>query len=92
MASPKKKRLLPPKPLQQEIFREALDKLRKKFPMCYIEAWTPEDFQTEWNSDDSLRVAGALEDGFDANIGTHWDRIAAEKQYLGITTNEVIFQ
>ena len=51
--------------------------------MCYIEAWTPDDFRTmgrkspsSWNEAHHEQTAANLEHTFDANLGTNWDRIA----------------
>lgn len=61
-----------------------------KFPMCYIEAWTPEDFATMkykdklsdedtldlyWNEGEWIEIAERLYDSFDANQGTNWHKV-----------------
>lgn len=70
-------------------FYKDLDKLREKYPMCYIEAWTPEDFvrsldgedeeyedtKLNWNDPNYISISNELYDGFDANYGTNWTRI-----------------
>jgi hypothetical protein len=61
-------------------FLKDLGKLRKKYPMVYLEAWTPLDFRTPWDSEQSLSVAETLYDAFDANLGTNWDLIEEAKK------------
>lgn len=70
-------------------FYEDLKKLQSKYPMCYIEAWTPEDYvsvdadydddkeieEADWNDQDHIGTTNSLYDSFDANYGTNWDRI-----------------
>ena len=64
-------------------FYKALEKFRKQFPMCHIEAWTPDDFRTMsrkspslWGNVYHLETVANLERNFDAEQGTNWDRIA----------------
>ena len=60
-------------------FYNDLETLRKKYPMVYIEAWTPEDFSMnsgdDWNRIEHIDAAAKLYDTFDANFGTNWDRV-----------------
>ena len=74
-------------------FYKELKALQSKYPMCYIEAWTPEDYdsvdadydddkeieEADWNDQDHIGTTNALYDSFDANIGTNWDRIRDSK-------------
>ena len=74
-------------------FYKDLKALQSKYPMCYIEAWTPEDYdsvdadydddkeieEADWNDQDHIGTTNALYDSFDANIGTNWDRIRDSK-------------
>lgn len=66
-------------------FHDDLQALRKKYPMVYIEAWTPEDFvdaddepAVDWNHPFHEITADNLRRHFDAEIGTNWDRIREE--------------
>lgn len=73
-------------------FYDDLRKFQAKYPMCYIEAWTPEDYVSaanqgnededstpvDWNDPDHEAVADRLSRHFDANIGTNWDRVRLE--------------
>ncbi len=67
----------------EESFYRDLKELRTKYPMCYIEAWTPEDFDMERGEGDSTnwgqriwtRVASRLSHEFDAERGTNWARV-----------------
>jgi hypothetical protein len=70
-------------------FYEELKALQEKYPMCYIEAWTPEDYvsadadydedsdpeETDWNELNHVLTTNSLYNNFDANYGTNWDRI-----------------
>ena len=61
--------------------------------MCYIEAWTPEDYdsvdadydndevetEADWNDQDHIGTTTSLYNSFDANYGTNWDRIRESK-------------
>jgi hypothetical protein len=64
-------------------FFRSLVKLKKKYPMVYVEVWTPEDFDsemgrefnkptTDWNDKKWVEVSESLDDQFDANHGTSW--------------------
>lgn len=74
------------KDIQVEFFK-ALKKLQDKFPMVYVETWTPSDFNvnnagdevgdTDWNDPKWSSVAFRLRRNFDAEIGTNWDTVAA---------------
>lgn len=76
----------------EEAFWTDLRELEKKYPMCYIEAWTPDDFDctegdiddkdTDWQSPLWPAVVRHLGKGFDANCGTNWDRIAYSKKVV----------
>lgn len=83
-----------PKNLEKS-FRKDLDKLRAKYPMCYIEAWTPIDFacartaemnveeiKPDWKNPINEQIVDGLENGFDANDGTYWERIKAVMRNL----------
>lgn len=66
-------------------FYDDLKELRAKYPMCYLEAWTPEDFdldengepkdEVDWKSRVWKRVAARLGHEFDASVGTNWERV-----------------
>lgn len=61
-------------------FHSDLKALRDKYPTHYIEAWTPDDYQlvcvnAELTEADHIDIAIALYEGFDATVGTTWDRI-----------------
>ena len=65
-------------------FYADLRAFQQKYPMVYIEAWTPEDFhhaakekprKVDWNDPDHVATASILSDRFDANEGTNWDRL-----------------
>jgi len=72
----------------QEQFQKELESLRNKYPMCYIEAWTPEDFNTSlatnlnWEDDTCIEIAQELYDSFDANDGTSWTSLDMIKSNL----------
>lgn len=83
-----------PKNLEKS-FRTDLRKFRAKYPMCYIEAWTPNDFacaqtaemnveeiKANWQNPENISIVQKLEHGFDANDGTYWERIKAEMRNL----------
>lgn len=70
-------------------FHDDLQALREKYPMTYIEAWTPDDFvfdpdsdttpaPVDWNHPFHEITADNLRRHFDAEIGTNWDRIRHE--------------
>lgn len=70
--------------LALDSFHTDLANLRKKYPMCYVEAWTPDDFAgyasgdpnaVDWSEPRWLDIASELEHGFDANQGTNWFRV-----------------
>lgn len=66
-------------------FYKDLKAFRASYPMCYIEAWTPEDFDldkdgepkddTDWKSRLWTRIASRLSHEFDASVGTNWARV-----------------
>jgi hypothetical protein len=75
-------------------FHTELQALRDKYPTHYIEGWTPDDFVSVLEEGSlppsskswygfTERVSQLLYDGFDANTGTHWERIqqATEQVY-----------
>ena len=75
-------------------FHDDFQALRKKYPMVYLEAWTPDDFVFDPDKDDDDDdttpapvdwshpfheiTADNLHRHFDATIGTNWDRIQYE--------------
>lgn len=78
------------KNINQMDFYEELKAFAEKFPMCYIEAWTPEDFammkykdklseedelDLDWSENEWIDVADKLYDTFDANHGTNWHKV-----------------
>ena len=65
---------------KMDSFLQDLVDLREKYPMVYIEAWTPVDFDVDWNSEQAEHMASRLYDRFDANYGTNWDDIHDAKQ------------
>jgi hypothetical protein len=74
---------------QMKEFYQDLKALQEKYPMCYVEAWTPEDYvstdvdydedsdpeETDWNELKHVLTTNSLYNNFDANYGTNWDRI-----------------
>jgi hypothetical protein len=65
---------------REEEFLKDLKEFRKKYPMTYLEAWTPLDFRMPWDSEQSLSVAETLYDTFNADLGTNWDAIEEAKK------------
>jgi hypothetical protein len=79
--------------MQMKNFYKDLKDLQAKYPMCYIEAWTPEDYdsvdadydddekevETNWKDQDHIGTTNSLYNSFDANYGTNWDRIRESK-------------
>lgn len=73
-------------------FYAEFKEFRTKYPMCYLEAWTPEDFdvdgngepkeEVDWNERRWRRIAARLGHEFDASIGTNWDRVGEVAQRL----------
>jgi hypothetical protein len=75
------------KPTSQDIeaaFWNDLKEFQAKYPMCYIESWTPGDFVStsgqdtcgaNWNAQKHITTAGSLSHHFDAEYGTNWERI-----------------
>jgi len=69
----------------QSGFFEELKALRAKYPMVYLEVWTPQDFDSvlqdedekdaDWTDPVHVNTAGMLEHHCDPSIGTNWDRI-----------------
>jgi len=69
----------------RDTFYDDLKKFRAKYPMCYIEAWTPEDFDRDENGGEVEnsnwelrlwnRIAARLGFEFDAEVGTNWTRV-----------------
>ena len=70
--------------LIESSFFSDLTKLRDKYPMCYVEAWTPDDFNTEWASHDSEAIASVLCHRFDAEYGTSWNSVESAKEETGV--------
>ena len=65
-------------------FYKDLKDLQAKYPMCYIEAWTPEDYSTATQQDFPVHrltlgqceiVSSNLYNYADANEGTTWDKV-----------------
>lgn len=67
-----------------EDFGVALARLRDRFPMCYVEAWQPDDFGLEWDDPLAVNIAATLARTFDANCGTNWDTIDAAREVAGL--------
>jgi hypothetical protein len=63
--------------MTRRAFLRELAALREAYPMCYVEAWTPDDYGDgmKWNDPAARGVAECLYAGFDANVGTNWDRV-----------------
>lgn len=72
--------------MEENNFYDDLNEFREKYPSCYIEAWTPEDFVSVINKDKEIKqeeidwnewtdVADRLYDTFDANHGTNWHKV-----------------
>jgi hypothetical protein len=69
-------------------FHGDLQALRAKYPMVYVECWTPDDFVVDedgnspdivdWNHPLHETTADNLYRHFDANYGTNWDRVRYE--------------
>jgi hypothetical protein len=69
-------------------FHDDLRALRAKYPMVYLEAWTPEDFgvhdgdgdpePVDWNHPFHEITADNLRRHFDAEYGTNWERVRHE--------------
>ena len=66
-------------------FHKDLQAFRKKYPMVYVEVWTPSDYDasqgissTNWDDPAHIDTTQRLTRHFDASIGTNWDRIALE--------------
>lgn len=70
-------------------FYSDLRAFREKYPMVYLEAWTPDDFlfyegdtdgapPVDWNHPFHEITADNLRRHFDAEIGTNWLRIREE--------------
>ena len=74
-----------------ESFMSDIRWLQHKYPMVYVEAWTPDDFvfaahddddaeltthsSREWKKPKHAAVAQKLAREFDANEGTNWERL-----------------
>jgi hypothetical protein len=73
-----------------ETFHDDFQALRAKYPMVYLEAWTPDDFvvdedgnspdTVDWNHPLHETTADNLHRHFDANYGTNWDRVRYESE------------
>jgi hypothetical protein len=71
----------------KDTFHDDLKAFRARYPMCYVEAWTPDDFDrdddggerenVDWGTRLWKRVAARLDFEFDAEVGTHWGRVDA---------------
>lgn len=79
-----------PDTIQNRFFQD-LAALRAKYPMVYVETWTPEDFDFATNSVGNEAVPPAnwldakhevtvdnLRHHFDADHGTNWERVRLE--------------
>lgn len=53
--------------------------LQQKYPECYLEAWTPEDYCAKSSRDltirESMIVSNYLYNYVDANQGTTWNKV-----------------
>jgi len=53
--------------------------LQQKYPECYLEAWTPEDYCAKAPRDLTIReamiVSNYLYNYVDANLGTTWNKV-----------------
>jgi len=60
-------------------FLDALFTLQQNYPECYIEAWTPEDYEAKVNRPmtmhESKTVSNYLYNYVDANEGTTWNKV-----------------
>lgn len=60
-------------------FLSDLFELQQKYPECYIEAWTPEDYEAKSKEPLTIRecmvVSNYLYNYVDANEGTTWSKI-----------------
>ena len=60
-------------------FLKELFDLQQRYPECYIEAWTPEDYEAKAGRQLTVReamiVSNYLYNYVDANAGTTWDKI-----------------
>jgi|688.fasta_scaffold1535830_2 hypothetical protein len=67
-------------------FHTDFQALRAKYPMVYLEAWTPDDFvvdedgngspePVDWNDSAHIATADNLDRHFDAEYGTNWERV-----------------
>lgn len=71
-------------------FHEALDALRKRFPMVYLSVWTPDDFhasetgdQADWCDPAHQHIAHELAVTMNSEVGVNWNTIAEAKEELG---------
>lgn len=87
----RKKKKMSQLEVNMKSFMSDLRRLQKKYPMVYIEAWTPDDFvfstyddddaeltaqpSCEWKNPEHVAVAQRLAHKFDANEGTNWERL-----------------
>ena len=58
-------------------FIRDLRALRAKYPQCYIEAWTPGDYEMDWDNPSAIAVSERLYYDFDASVGTNWETVQA---------------
>jgi hypothetical protein len=62
-----------------QAFLSELFALQQKYPECYIEVWTPEDYCAKAPRDltirESMIVSNYLYNYVDANEGTTWNKI-----------------
>ncbi len=70
-------------------FLDDLFALQQNYPECYIEAWTPEDYEAKSNRPltmrESMIVSNYLYNYVDANKGTTWKKI---EKYVKKTLDE----
>jgi hypothetical protein len=81
---------MPEEKAEDKSFYEDLKNFKEKYPECYIECWTPEDYssikhdlenenidypETNWSDELWINVSNKLDHDFDANNGTNWDRL-----------------
>jgi hypothetical protein len=66
-------------------YRKDLAALRERYPMCYLESWTPDEFDAvaeredsvlaDWFDPKHLQTAENLLRSFDPMEGTNWETI-----------------
>ena len=74
-----------PNPIPNEKnFLEELEEFRNRWPMVYVEAWNPEDFEpgSLWEKPGHVEIAERLYENHDAGTGTNWDTLNYVQQEL----------